>query len=78
MRFPNSYLDVPWFRLESLRDLFDILEPRDYAFSLDMVQGFYHRVNLSPSARTFCVFSWRGRYYVYAVLPFGLASAPRY
>ena len=62
--------------MESLADLRDLVRPDDAMIALDMVQGYYH-VLLHPSARTFCGFCWRGQYYVYSVLPFGLATAPR-
>ena len=76
MRFPNSFLRVTKFRLESLADLRDIVEPDDYTLSFDMTQGYYH-VGLHPSSRTFCGFEWRGQFYTYSVLSFGLATAPR-
>ena len=34
-------------------------------------------MDLHPSSRTFVGFEWRGRYYVYNVLPFGMTIAPR-
>ena len=42
MRFPNSFLHVTKFRLESLAELRDIVEPDDYAMSFDMTHGYYH------------------------------------
>ena len=68
-------MSSPSFRLDNLSD-FAIARPDDVMFSLDMVQGYYH-VNLHPESRTFTGFQWRDRYYVYNVLLFGMATAPR-
>ena len=76
MRIPNNYMTKRSFRLESLADLRDIARSSDVAMSLDMVQGYYH-VTLHPDSRTFCGFEWRQKYYIFAVLPFGMRTAPR-
>ena len=58
MRFPNQYLAVQSFRMESLADLRDIIRPNDTTLSADLTQGYYH-ITLHPSARTYCGFCWR-------------------
>ena len=62
--------------MESLADFANLARPDDVLVSLDMVQGYYH-VDLHPTSRTFVGFAWRGKYYVYSVLPFGMTTAPR-
>lgn len=76
MRRVNKFLRPQKFRMESLQDLADISRPGDFAVALDQTQGYYH-VQLHNSASTFCGFEWRGRWYVYRVLPFGMSTAPR-
>ena len=35
----------------------------------------YHHVDIHPDSQTYLGFVWKGDYYVFAVLPFGLATA---
>ena len=43
--------------------------------SYDLMSGYYH-VDLHPRSRTFVRFCWKGQYYVYRCLPFGLSTTP--
>lgn len=76
MRSANAYMAVPAFRFDSLSDFPSIADKSDVLISLDMVQGYYH-VALHPDSRTFTGSRWRDTLYVYNVLPFGMANAPR-
>ncbi len=40
-----------------------------------MMSGFYH-VGLHPRSRTFVVFKWEEKDYVYVCLPFELSTPP--
>jgi hypothetical protein len=44
-------------------------------FSVDLQDGYW-QVNMHPDAHTYLAFEWEGQYYVFTVLPFGLATAP--
>ncbi len=63
------------FKLEGLKDLADLAERGDCAVSYDLMLGYYH-VGLFQTSRTYVGFMWRGKYYVYNCLPFGLSMAP--
>ena len=76
LRRVNSFLAGASFRMESLTALTDIAAPGDCMISVDQTQGYYH-VAMHPSAHRYMGFEWRGRYYTFRVLPFGLATAPR-
>ena len=75
MRYVNRHLAKRVFKFEGLSDLADIADKGDYAVSYDLTSGYYH-VGLHPSSRTFVGFQWKGKYFVYNCLPFGLATAP--
>ena len=75
MRYVNRHLIKRVFKFEGLQDLADLAERGDYAVSYDLTSGYYH-VALHPSSRTFVGFAWKGVYYVYNCLPFGLSTAP--
>jgi hypothetical protein len=51
------------------------IEPRDCLVTLDIMNGFYH-VNVADSDRDYLGFKWRGVYYRWCVLPFGLSRSP--
>lgn len=71
----NSFLEFDKFRFEDLRDVQQIFTLGDWAFSIDL-QSAYHHVPLHESAWPYMGFAWRGKFYFFRVLPFGLAPAP--
>lgn len=75
MRHVNEYLMIPKFRIDSLKLLSDLADLDDLMFSLDLASG-YHQVDMDPRYYTYLGFEWQGQFYVFKVLPFGLASAP--
>ena len=75
-RHVNNSLQVPSFKMEHAPKAAAILKPGDWLFTVDMKSG-YHQIPLKPSFKKFCCFEWQGRVYRWAVLPFGLSSAPR-
>ena len=75
MRYVNRHLIKRVFKFEGLADLADLAKKGDFAISYDLTSGYYH-VALHPSSRSFVGFSWKGKYYVYNRLPFGLSTAP--
>ncbi len=75
MRYVNEYLAKKKFKFEGLKDLSELAEKGDHAVSFDLTSGYYH-VELHPRTRTYTGFEWKGNYYFYNCLPFGLATDP--
>jgi len=75
MRYVNDHLTKRVFKFEGLSDLSDMSEKGDYSLSYDLTSGYYH-VALHPHSRRFVGFQWKGVYYQYNCLPFGLSTAP--
>ena len=75
MRYLNSHLIVPKFKMEGLETLSKMLEPEDSMFTVDLQDGYYH-INMHESAIPWLGFQWEGRFYAYKVLPFGLSISP--
>ena len=67
-------------KFEDYKITLDLFQYGAYACSFDLKSG-YDQVVIFPSHQRFLGFSWtfpvgRTRYFAYAVLPFGLSSAP--
>ena len=75
LRHLNSFCAVPRFRQESLALLPALARPGDWAWSLDLQDG-YHHVPLHPAARPFFGFRVLGRLFRAAALPFGWSASP--
>jgi hypothetical protein len=75
LRHVNQFLMVPSFCMDFLNLLTDLADLDDLMFSLDLASG-YHQVDMDPKYYTYLGFQWEGDFYVFRVLPFGLASAP--
>ena len=61
--------------MEGLEEVSKLIEPDDYMFTIDLKDGYYH-LNMSNQAIPFMGLQWEGIFYVYKVLPFGLAISP--
>jgi ribonuclease HI len=70
----NDYLVCPGFKYETLKQLPEWAQPHDYVFTTDLSAG-YHHVDLAADAWPYVSFQWRGVYYSFTQLPFGLAPA---
>ncbi|GFR51496.1 hypothetical protein Agub_g13861 [Astrephomene gubernaculifera] len=70
----NDYLHIPKFRYEDLKAAPGFLLPDDFVFTLDLKSG-YHHLDIREDCWQYLGFQWRGRFYVFTQLPFGLASA---
>ncbi len=75
MRYVNRAIVVPKFRMESLSSLSKLLRVNDFMVSFDLKSGFWH-IPLAPEVQQYVAFSWRGKFYCFCRLPFGLASSP--
>ncbi|KAK3263188.1 hypothetical protein CYMTET_27992 [Cymbomonas tetramitiformis] len=74
-RYVNSFIVVQKFKYESLAIVRDLLGWYGTLWSFDLTSG-YHHVELHSDFHTYVAFSWKGRFYVFKALPFGLAPAP--
>ena len=73
--FNKACLDPPHFKMEGVPDVIRLLNPGDWAASIDLKDAFFH----VPICREHCKllrFFWDGVLYEFLVLPFGLATAP--
>lgn len=75
LRFVNEHLYVPHFKFEKLSDLQDILRPGDLMATMDLLNGYW-QMRMHPDYYQYLGFEWEGKFYVFTVLPFGLATAP--
>ena len=75
MSYVNDHMVTNKFKFEGLSDLADLAEKGDHTVSFDLTSGYYH-VGLHPRTRTYTGFCWKGEYYQYNCLPFGMKSAP--
>lgn len=75
MRYVNSFIKAQKFKYEGHKNLSVVLERDDWIFTLDLKSG-YHHLYISIHFWTYFGFCWKGVYYYYVVLPFGLTTAP--
>ena len=75
LRELNKYVrDFPFVMETLLRRRYGFL-PGDWMFSIDLESGYYH-VEVREEDRKYLGFAWRGEWFEFCVLPFGLKSAP--
>ena len=63
------------FKLESLDQLRYILKPNDWMTKLDLKDA-YHTIPINERHRRYLRFQWKGKFFEFTCLPFGLSSAP--
>ena len=71
----NSFLEIPHFKMESIKRLKDVVLPGDYMVKLDL-QDAYLTVPMYRSVCKYLHFCWKEEIYEFQSLPFGLAPAP--
>lgn len=78
LRYLNQFLHVVSFKYEDLRVAALLFELKEYLFKFDLKSG-YHHVDIHPDHQKYLgvQWEWHGevRYYVFNILPFGLATA---
>lgn len=74
--YPNLMLKYEPLRYEQLSDIPCYIQPEDWATTTDEKSGYYHQA-LHPSMWTLMGFQWRGEYYVYTHMAFGIGPACR-
>ena len=79
LRYVNMHIWKTFIKFEDWKVAFSYLSNNDYMFSFDLKSG-YHHIDIFHHHQTFLGFSWTSKnirqYYVFTVLPFGLATAP--
>jgi len=71
LRYLNQFLT---FKCENLHVAALMFEKDEYLFKFNLKLG-YHHVDIHPECYKFLGFQWKGVFYVFKVLPFGLSSA---
>ena len=74
LRYLNQYLMQKKFKYEDIRTALTLMEGVSFLFTYDLKSG-YHHIDIHVDSQTFLGFEWKGKYYVFTVLPFGLATA---
>lgn len=72
----NNFVASEHFKMEDIRVIKDILQPKDYLAKLDLKDAYF-AVPIAVEDRKFLQFEWAGKIFEFTCLPFGLASAPR-
>ena len=75
LRHVNQFLCKRRFKYEDLRIAMMLFSPGELMFNFD-IKSRYHHVEIAGHHRKYLGFEWGQHFYVFAVLPFGLASAP--
>ena len=80
LRHVNLYIFKHKFKCEDLSIALKVMSKGYYLFKFDLKSG-YHHVEIFPDHRKFLAFAWDFgdgvlKYFQFAVLPFGLSSAP--
>ena len=63
------------FSQEGIKIVAELKEENDILMTVDVKDGFHH-IPLHRDSQTYVGISWKGRYYVWCVLCFGIAIAP--
>ena len=72
--FNKTFLDPPHFRMEGIPDVIRLLNPGDWAATIDLKDAFFHVPIFSDHCKLLRFF-WDGVLYEFLVLPFGLVTA---
>ena len=79
LRYLNQFLRKDQFKYEDIRIAMQMFKTGDFLFKFDLKSG-YHHVSIYKSHWKYLGFAWNvggegPKYYVFTVLPFGLATA---
>ena len=76
LRHLNEHLrDVGSFKMETLARIRDLFQKGDWMCSMDLTSG-YHHLAIKEEHRKYLGCEYKGVYYEWCVLPFGLSTAP--
>ena len=71
----NTYIETPKFRYEGINLVSELIQTGDRLYSADLKDGFFH-VPVAKAFQKYLGVSWRDKFYVWCVLPQGLACSP--
>ena len=74
-RYVNNFISAPKFKQEGIEAVASQIQPGDLFTSIDLEDGFHH-VDMKKEFWTYFGMQWRGQYFVWAVLPFGMSASP--
>lgn len=72
----NKQMDKIHFKMDTLRDVIDLIYPNCYFASVDFKHAYFS-VPISGPDRRWLRFLWAGEHFQFTCLPQGLTSAPR-
>ena len=70
-------LSVTSFTQEGIESVSEQIQEGDQLISIDLKNGFHH-VKVQKQFRKYLGITWKGKYYFWCVLAFGIKSAPYY
>ncbi len=77
LRALNSHLTTSHFKMEGIQMLQDLVRQGGHITRLDLTDAYSMTIPIDAQHRKYLAFQWKGTYYTYQVLPFGLSIAPR-
>jgi len=77
LRQLNSFCSVSSFKNDDIREAVKLVKPADRFVTTDIKDGFYH-IQVNSAYRDYLGFQWKGTYFRWTVLPFGLSCSPYY
>ena len=72
----NQHVRYRHFKMESIWNAIQLMEPRCYMASVDLKDAYYS-VHVCKNHKKYLKFSWNGTLYKFTCFPNGLALAPR-
>ena len=72
----NKYVSYKHFKMESLQNVIDIIQPHCWMASVDLKDAFYS-IHVNESYQKFFKFNWKGKLYKYLGMPNGYGEAMR-
>ena len=74
LKYLNQFVQKEKFHYEDVRTLLQVAKQGDWLVTFDLQSG-YHHIDIHPDSQTILGFCWKGKYFKFTVLPFGLSSA---
>lgn len=74
LRYVNRFLWKEKFKYEDMRIALTYFDKGHYINTFDLKSG-YHHIDIHKDFQKYLGFQWEGQYFVFTVLPFGLATA---
>ena len=72
----NKYVAYKHFKMESLQNVIDIIQPHCWMASVDLKDAFYS-IHVNENYQKFFKFHWKGKLYKYLGMPNGYGEAMR-